>query len=85
MRRCARFGAMRTTCSPFISALNEQPTPQYAHVVVTTRSGRPACASDFSVSAVVGHASTHAPHETHSDLRNGSFWLAATFDSKPRP
>ena len=32
--------------------------------------------SDFSVSAAVGHASTQAPHETHSDSRNGSFWLA---------
>jgi hypothetical protein len=33
----------------------------------------------------VGHASTHAPHETHSDVRKGSFWLADTFDEKPRP
>ena len=41
--------------------------------------------SDFSVSATVGQASTHAPHDTHSDSRNGSFWLAATFDAKPRP
>ena len=41
--------------------------------------------SDFSVSATVGHASTHAPHDTHSDARNGSFWLAETFESKPRP
>ena len=41
--------------------------------------------SEFSVSATVGHASTHAPHETHSDARKGSFWLAATFDANPRP
>ena len=41
--------------------------------------------SDFSVSASVGQASTQAPHDTHSDAMNGSFWLAATFDAKPRP
>src|SRR5205814_6868260 len=40
---------------------------------------------DFSVSAAVGQASTHAPQETHSDSRNGWSWLAATLDSKPRP
>ena len=41
--------------------------------------------SEFSVRATVGHASTHAPHETHSDARKGSFWLADTFDANPRP
>src|SRR5580692_5326834 len=69
----SRLGAIRTTSSPFISALNEQPTPQYAHVVVTTRSGGPTAISDFSVKATVGQASTHAPHETHSEARNNSF------------
>ena len=39
----------------------------------------------FSVSVAVGHACTHAPHETHSESRNGWFWLGLTFDSKPRP
>ncbi len=39
---------------------------------------------DFSVSAPVGHASTQAPHETHSDSRNGWSWLADTLESKPR-
>src|SRR5512145_2322803 len=39
----------------------------------------------FSASAPVGQASTHAPQETHSDSRNGSFWLAATRDANPRP
>src|SRR5436190_24213912 len=76
---------MRTTCSPSISALNEQPTPQYAQVVVATRSGRPILMTDFSVSATVGQASTQAPHDTHSDARNESSWLAATFDPNPRP
>jgi hypothetical protein len=76
---------MRTTRSSCISTLNEQPTPQYAQVVVATRSGRPAWITVFSVSATVGHASTQAPHDTHSDAMNGSFWLAATFEPNPRP
>jgi len=54
-------------------------------VVVTARSGIPKPMIDFSVSAAVGQASTHAPQETHSDSRNGWSWLAATLDSKPRP
>src|SRR4051812_25778222 len=62
-----RLGTIRTTLWPLTSALNEQPTPQYAQVVVTTRVGGPIWISDFSVSATVGQASTHAPHETHSD------------------
>src|SRR5260370_40418660 len=41
--------------------------------------------TDFSVSAAVGHDSTQAPQDTHSDSRNDSFWLAETFDSNPRP
>src|SRR5215469_15628621 len=69
----------------FTSALNVQPTPQYAHVVSTAFSALPTAMSDFSVSAPVGHASTHAPQETHSDSRNGSSWLAETFEPKPRP
>ena len=44
--------------------------------MVTARSGLPSASSDFSVSAVVGHASTHAPQDTHSESRNGSCWLA---------
>src|SRR5688572_21166651 len=35
------FGTIRTTWLPLISALNEHPTPQYAQVVSTTRSGWP--------------------------------------------
>src|SRR5262245_44046404 len=76
---------MRMTCSPFISAFSVQPTPQYAHVVETARSGLPSSSTVFSVSAVVGQASTHAPHDTHSESMNGCDWLAETFDSKPRP
>src|SRR5260370_374342 len=78
----SRLGAMRTTSPFFVSALNEQPTPQYAHVVVVTLFGAPSWMSDFSVSASVGHDSMHAPHDTHSDARNGSFWLAETFELK---
>src|SRR5687768_10332740 len=76
---------MRITCSPLASALNEQPTPQYAQVVVTARSGTPSASTLFSVNAVVGQASTHAPQETHSDSRKDSDWLAETLESKPRP
>ena len=57
---------MRTSSSPRISALNEQPTPQYAHVVITERVGAPIVSRVFSVNAPVGHACTQAPHETHS-------------------
>ncbi len=45
----------------------------------------PCSISEFSVSVAVGHACTQAPHDTHSESRNGWFWLALTFDSKPRP
>src|SRR5215468_5200336 len=80
---------MRTTSvsapSPCTSALKPQPTPQYAQVVVTARSGCPSAMTDFSMSAAVGHASTQAPQETHSDSRKGSSWLADTLESKPRP
>jgi len=48
-------GIMRTTSLPFISALNEQPTPQYAHVVSTERVGAPIVNKFFSFSAPVGH------------------------------
>ncbi len=71
--------------SPVTSALRLHPTPQYAQVVVTARSGCPRPMIDFSVSAAVGQDSTHAPQDTHSDSRNDSSWLADTFDSKPRP
>src|SRR5579859_2840639 len=80
---------MRTTSasapSPFTSALKLQPTPQYAQVVVTARSVCPKPTMDFSVSAAVGQDSTQAPQETHSESRKGSFWLAETLESKPRP
>src|SRR5208282_1788817 len=76
---------MRTTSSPCISARNEQPTPQYAQVVVTLCSAWPFWISVFSDSVAVGQACTQAPHETHSESMKGTFWLAATLDSKPRP
>ena len=47
---------MRTNLSPRISALNEQPTPQYAHVVTTDDVGAPIVSSVFSVNAPVGQA-----------------------------
>ena len=52
---------------------------------MTECSGLPFAISDVSVSVAVGHACTHAPHETHSESRNASFWLGLTFDAKPRP
>ena len=45
----------------------------------------PSQITDFSVRVAVGQASTQAPHETHSDCMNGSFWPADTRASKPRP
>ena len=49
-------GTMRTSSSPRISALKEQPTPQYAHVVMTDRVGAPIVSKVFSVRAPVGQA-----------------------------
>ena len=54
-------------------------------MVFTARSATPRAMIDFSVSAAVGQASTQAPQETHSESRNGWFWLAATLEPKPRP
>ncbi len=76
---------MRTSSSPRNSALNEQPTPQYAHVVITDRDGIPSWITDFSCRVAVGHACTHAPQDTHSESMNDSPAPADTFDSKPRP
>src|SRR5262247_1012054 len=76
---------MRTTSSPRISALNVQPTPQYAHVVTTECSGWPIWISDFSLSVAVGHAWTHAPHDTHSLARKLSDIPGDTRLLKPRP
>ena len=76
---------MRTTSVPFISALKEQPTPQYAHVVISEWSGCPASTTLFSMSVAVGQACTHAPQDTHSDSMNGSYWPADTTESNPRP
>ncbi len=78
-------GVMRTTSLPFISALNAQPTPQYAHVVMKLCSGWPSQITLFSCSVAVGHACTQAPQLTHSDSMNGWLWLAETRLSKPRP
>src|SRR5262252_1915005 len=75
---------MRTTSLPCISALNVQPTPQYAHVVMTLCSGWPISMIDFSVSVAVGQACTHAPHDTHSDPRN-DVPPGDTFEANPRP
>ncbi len=50
---------MLTTWLPFISALNPQPTPQYAQVVMTLRSGRPSLIKVFSCSEP-GRARLHA-------------------------
>src|SRR5580658_9231541 len=76
---------MRTNSSLFISARNEQPTPQSAPVVTTLCSAWPFSISVFSDKVAVGHACTQAPQETHSESMNDTPWLAATFESKPRP
>ncbi len=75
---------MRTTSVPFISALNEHPTPQYAHVVITVCSGCPCSITDFSVRVAVGHACTQAPQDTHSESMN-DVAPGAIVEPKPRP
>src|ERR1700722_972387 len=39
----------------------------------------------FSDRVAVGQACTQAPQETHSESMKGTFWLADTVESKPRP
>src|SRR5688572_16435575 len=75
---------MRTTSLPCISALNVQPTPQYAHVVSTLCSGCPISMIDFSVSDSVGQAWTQEPHDTHSESIN-SMSPGEILDANPRP
>src|SRR5215831_18315155 len=76
---------MRTSSSPRISALKEQPTPQYAQVVTTECSGLPISITFFSLSVAVGQACTQAPHDTHSEPRKDSCMPGDTTESKPRP
>jgi hypothetical protein len=52
--------------------------------VTTDRDGIPSSTTDFSVSASVGHAWTHAPQETHSEERK-SVPPGVIRESKPRP
>ena len=52
--------------------------------MITVRDGIPSSTTDFSVSASVGQAWTHAPHETHSDDRK-SVPPGVIRESKPRP
>src|SRR5690242_1661743 len=75
---------MRTTSEPFISARNEQPTPQYAQVVISLWSGWPASMMVFSMSVEVGHDWAHAPHDTHWDFRK-SVGPAEMTEAKPGP
>src|SRR3954466_8315992 len=75
---------MLMTSLPCISALKLQPTPQYAQVVTTERSGWPCSMIEFSVSVAVGQAWTQAPQETHSDCMNRTS-PGEILDSKPRP
>jgi hypothetical protein len=51
---------------------------------LTVRVGMPSSMTLFSCNAVVGHACTQAPHETHSDSMN-DVPDAEIIDSKPRP
>ncbi len=45
----------------------------------------PISITDFSFSVAVGQACTQAPHDTHSELRNGSSMPGDTTEPKPRP
>ena len=65
--------------------MNEQPTPQYAQVVMTGGSACPTAMTDFSCNVAVGQACTQAPQETHSESKKDSSAPADTLDSKPRP
>ena len=53
-------------------------------MVSTDRVGMPSWTIECSCSADVGQACTHAPHETHSELRK-SVPPALIRESKPRP
>ena len=52
--------------------------------MITERDGIPSSTTDFSVSASVGQACTHAPHDTHSELRK-SVPPGVIRESNPRP
>ena len=53
-------------------------------MVSTERVGMPSWTIECSWSADVGQACTHAPHDTHSELRK-SVPPALILESKPRP
>ena len=53
-------------------------------MVSTLRVGIPSCTSDFSASASVGQACTHAPQETQSEERKSSP-PGVIRESNPRP
>src|SRR5690606_3534196 len=76
---------MRTTSWPFISALKPQPTPQYAHVVITECSAWPIMMTVLSCRVEVGQACTQAPQDTHSLSRHGWSRPAAPPEAKPLP
>ena len=54
-------------------------------MVLTERVGTPSSMTDFSCSVDVGHACTHAPHDTHSEPMKLSPAPADTLESNPRP
>ena len=54
-------------------------------MVTSECSGVPISITLFSFSVAVGQAWTQAPHETHSESRNGCSCEGDTTESKPRP
>ena len=54
-------------------------------MVTSECSGVPISITLFSFSVAVGQACTQAPHETHSESRNGCCCDGETTESKPRP
>ena len=55
-------------------------------MVFTDRVGTPRSMTVFSCSVEVGHACTHAPHETHSEsMKRLARARRTTRESKPRP
>src|SRR5690606_36296437 len=77
-------GSIATTSPSRTWTSSEQPTPQYAHVVVTVLSMVSFARKAASSSAPVGHVETHAPHETHALSVNDESIPATIFVAHPR-
>src|SRR5262245_41863186 len=78
-------GSIATTRPSRTWTSSAQPTPQYAHVVVTVWSTDSFVRNATSSSALVGHVDTHAPQETHALSLNELSAPATIFVCQPRP